>query len=213
MCRRPMFVRRYPDTIQRLLVTEGEAKEIDNLWHKRYEKGKWMDDLQQYGIGEKDYEKQRAKLAKDWRREPNQRDVFWSIFNTLVVNRRDLQERASIYYSMALFLNEEGKDFSGVLEEHHRTVLRDLKQRGTAEVIISSSVNEIMGCDACKEQNGKTYQIDDALREMPLPCKNCSFVMGGKSGFCRCYYQPVLSEELYLERLKNSLTRLGTIVF
>lgn len=189
LCGKPMLVRRYPDTNQRLLVTEGEAKEIDNLWHKRYEKEKWMDDLQQYGIGEKDYKKHQVKLAKAWGKEPNQRDVLWSIFNTLLVGRRDLQEMAGIYSSMASFLDEEGKDFSEVLEEHHRTVLQDLKQHGFTKVIIKYSGGGLMGCDACKAQDGKTYLIDDALREMPLPCKSCSYIMGGKSGFCRCFYQ------------------------
>lgn len=186
-CGNYICIRTSPGTQRRLLATKDEADEIGNLRHKRYEKQKWLDTLREFGVTKRDYEKYRTGLVKEWSKEPDQRDVFWRIFNDLAVNYGDLQDKARIYYEMALFLDEEGKDFSEVLKQHHRMVLLELKRGGCAEVKIRSSG----GCAACKAQDHKIYPIEQALQEMPLPCKNCSFFMDSKKGFCRCFYQVV----------------------
>lgn len=44
-------------------------------------------------------------------------------------------------------------------------------------------------CEACKKISGKKYTLEDALKEMPLPCK-CTKKIFSKApeGLCRCFY-------------------------
>lgn len=44
-------------------------------------------------------------------------------------------------------------------------------------------------CKYCKSQNGKIYSISDAIKNKPLPCKNCNNEV---YGYCRCTYLPVI---------------------
>ena len=44
-------------------------------------------------------------------------------------------------------------------------------------------------CENCKSQNGKIYSIGDAIKNKPLPCKECNNEV---YGYCRCTYLPVI---------------------
>jgi hypothetical protein len=51
-------------------------------------------------------------------------------------------------------------------------------------------------CEACKELAGKQLTVNQALQELPLPCKDCTYdAREDKAGWCRCGYRPVLANE------------------
>ena len=97
-----------------------------------------------------------------------------------------------IYYNHALFLNEEGKDCFKILQQANKMNLLRYKQ---SEIDIEK-VEIISGedpCSFCQQLNGKIYSIEEALKLMPIPCKDCSFILNDdKRGFCRCTYAPML---------------------
>lgn len=74
-------------------------------------------------------------------------------------------------------------------EKYAHSTLRRYQKSGVKRVKISSAGEA--SCPACREQSGKVYLIEDALKEMPIPCKNCTFDLhGGRTsiGWCRCVY-------------------------
>lgn len=43
--------------------------------------------------------------------------------------------------------------------------------------------------------NGKTYTIEEAIKEMPIPNKNCTFCGYGLKNFCKCMYTSIIEWE------------------
>lgn len=73
------------------------------------------------------------------------------------------------------------------IEANHMATLIRYKKSGVVECV------EICGggqnsCPACEALSGKRFLLKDALRNPPLPVKNCTSVYG----FCRCCYAPVV---------------------
>lgn len=111
------FCKKYISVRKGLLVTEDDARKID-----------WMKRLSEYGVVEQDFEVTKAQLSEKFKEEPSNQDVFWSLFHQLITkNRNDLHILKMIYYQMALFLNERGKDCFQVLQVCHRMELLKYK--------------------------------------------------------------------------------------
>lgn len=145
--------------------------------------------LERYGINNKLFEKERLELSKKFGKDPSEEDVIWSIFNQLIIRFADnLQELKMIYYEMALFLNEEGRDSFQMGEMSRKMELLLLKKQGIKKVKILGT----NGCEKCRKQNGKSYSISTALKTMPLPNKECTYHLNNdKYGFCRCCWVAV----------------------
>jgi len=168
------------------LVTEEEAKAIEQKW-------KFIRDLEKLRISEKEYNIHRAKVAKKFGFEPKFFDVAWTILNakTLELAKSRSFDSLSIhYYEMALFLCREGKEFFCVLQQSRKTQLESFK---TAAISIKKV--EIMSagnCPSCLKLDKKTLTIEEALKTMPIPNKDCTHILyGGKRGFCSCSYTPL----------------------
>ena len=74
-------------------------------------------------------------------------------------------------------------------KEYALSTLELFKDAGVKRVRISSEGSA--SCPACRKQSGKIYTIEDALKEMPIPCKECAFDLHGEHasvGWCRCVY-------------------------
>ena len=130
----------------------------------------------------KDYEK-KARLTAD---------KEWADLNRRVAEHsksRDWDSLSYVYFQMALQLREEGKDFFSILQESARFSLRRFQEDGIKRVKISDSGDA--SCPACRKKADKVCSVDVALKEMPLPCKDCTFDLhniGSQMGWCRCRY-------------------------
>jgi len=96
-----------------------------------------------------------------------------------------------MFYSMAIFMNENSHDAFPYLQEAARLSLRQMKKEGYADEV------ELMSgeCPSCQELKDKVYTINDALKQMPVPNMSCTFILTDKNrGFCRCMYLPSLKE-------------------
>ena len=73
--------------------------------------------------------------------------------------------------------------------EYARDKLRHFQEAGIKRVRISTAGES--SCPACRKQSKRIFMIDEALKEMPIPCKDCTFDLHGvhgKVGWCRCVY-------------------------
>jgi len=89
----------------------------------------WLKRLGEYGVTEQDFAITKVQLSKKFGQEPSEQDVFWSLFQQLITKKRnDLQTLKVIYYNMALYLNDLGKDFFQVLQLSAKMELMNYKQ-------------------------------------------------------------------------------------
>ena len=188
LCKKDIYVRTSPITKEKILVTESEAKKIDSDWESQGLANRWKSNLKQFGVTDKDYEQYKNELEAKFKHTPNDRDTIWSIFNKLLLIKHDnLHELKMLYYDMALFLNEEGKDFFKILQQAGIMELKQMQKDGYVEKVKILATPD--SCSACRKQDGKVLTITDALKELPVPCNECSHIMdNGKRGFCRCLY-------------------------
>lgn len=73
--------------------------------------------------------------------------------------------------------------------KYARSTLRRFQKSGVKRVRISDAGEA--SCPACRKQSGKIYLIEDAIKEMLIPCKDCTFDLHGihtRVGWCRCVY-------------------------
>ncbi|MFA5056122.1 MAG: hypothetical protein WC562_08130 [Dehalococcoidia bacterium] len=187
-CGNFMYIRTLPTTRERVIVTESRAKEIDTEWATSQSRQKWMQILSSYGTSETDYEREKGQLTKKFGHEAKDRDVIWSLFNRLITIKRDLHSLKTLNYEMAVFLDEENRDFRPLLEQAAKMDLLQYKKLNVVKVeILSAGIGN--SCEGCQKQHGKIYTIDEALRLMPIPCKDCTRTLNSeRKGFCRCKY-------------------------
>jgi len=180
-CKKYIHVRTLPSTRKRILVTEDDARKID-----------WLKRLGEYRVTEKDFEITKDQLSKKFGQEPSNQDVLWSLFNQLIAkNINDFFTLKRIYYEMALYLNDLGKDFFPFLQISRKMELMNYKQNykhlGINKVQILTCGPG--SCMQCQSLHGKIFTIEEALEKMPIPVKTCTKTMGdGKKGFCKCCY-------------------------
>ena len=183
-CKEFIFVRTHPNLRKTVLVTEEEAEEIQKEWAEIKFIDEWKSRLERFGIRKRDYEK-----TKKESKSPNEKDVIWGLFNQLLqenMRKGDHGELKQIYFEMALFLNAEGKDSFNALQGSAKMELMGFKEVGWKRVKILGSGN---GCIECEKENGKVFQIDQALKEMPIPNVNCTHVLQeGNKPWCRCIW-------------------------
>jgi len=138
--------------------------------------------IQELGINRDDFNKTRQKLSEEFGAVASVNDTAWRLLNSINMNDKSYLERMYIYKEMHHILLSEGKNARHIKFEIERMGLLHYKQEGWKKVSIVASYDDNV-CDRCKKLNGKAFDIDDALREMPIPtmCENEQ---------CRCIYSP-----------------------
>lgn len=179
-CKNPIYVRTDPETGQKILTTEESAQVMD-----------WLELLEDYRITKQDFLTQKRRISKKFGTEATDRDVIWSLFNDLVIQRAaagDFRTAEHVYSDMATFRQEEGKDPFHQLQQASRMELMDLTESGCTKVK-TSTCNDDDVCPSCRNLERQVFKIDDALEVMPLPNKNCTTDLEyGSRGRCRCGY-------------------------
>jgi len=145
---------------------------------------KWKENLRRYNITNKQFEKEKKEISKRFKKEASDGDVIWSLFNKLVSNHiNDFAKLSHIYFEMALFMKEEGKNPYDMKCQSTKMQLLDFKQRGVKKVRWVASHGS-RTCKKCERLNNKIYSIEKALKEIHLPLKDCKNLEDG----CRCMW-------------------------
>ena len=93
-----------------------------------------------------------------------------------------------------LVVARNGGDFSMLLQRSYESDLKYFRDTCSATSVQIISVGG-QACGACSELADKVYTIDEALEEMPLPCKSCTTSASGEAaaGWCQCEYLPIIT--------------------
>jgi tetratricopeptide (TPR) repeat protein len=185
-CGNEIFVRNRPGSPESVLVTEEEANRIDEEWTQSKRNSSWLRSLERYGLSEENFKIRRQKNLETNGSNANDRDILWGFLNELTTKTEDEWKLGEIYYMMALFLDEEQKEFFFHLQQSKRWILKALKAGECKHVRIFASKN---ACAACRALDGKTMPINEALSSLPIPCAHCTSKSSeSQKGFCRCRY-------------------------
>ena len=183
-CGGNIYILKFNNYKEKKLITENEKLNYDAEQKRINFRNRWLTDLQRFGIKEHDFNERKEQFFKKSRIQNNDNDVIWSFFNELVYkNYSNFNQLQMLYYSMALFVHEEGKDNFYLLKECAKASLNRIEFESDlvfmVEVVACSN-----SCDICKKSNGLKMTIADAFKTMPIPCKECNHSIG----FCRCFY-------------------------
>lgn len=198
-CGKYYFIKTHPYKKERVIVTEKEAIEIDNIYHEEEIKTQIIELTRRIGLTEKDLKNKINKLKKKY---PNKKEVinykeaFWWLISELIYNKlknNDFNELSYLYFTQAYFLfNIEGKNPYNSLLASLQTSLIKYKNEGYKKVKIITVGNQ--SYNICRKNHNKILTIDEALKKNIIPCKDCKTYYNekAKSGWCRCVYFPVL---------------------
>lgn len=174
-CQNIIFIR------NKKMVTERKAVMQDFIKNNEY-----------YGANDLEYSQIENDLRNKFGFEPKPNDVVWSYYNNLIlrnIKSKNYSNLKMLYYSMAIMLNQEKKEFFNLLQESRKMELMEYKKHGFIKKVKISTAGKGNACDICMLQDNATYTIEEALKKMPIPNKNCTHTLyDEKRGFCRCMY-------------------------
>ena len=137
-------------------------------------KEKWLNELKDFRISKKDYIQLDNTLSKRFGKKGKERDIIWALMNQALINNiNDYIKQYHIYYLMGKFIRDEGKnDSNQYFELSTKSLLLKYKSEGIRKVRFLASLGE-RTCNSCLKLNGKMFDIEEALKNIPAPSKEC----------------------------------------
>ena len=204
-CKEPIFPVIDPEDRKTMLFVREEInEEIQKRWIEIRRIDRWHECLERYGLNM--YKLSTAK-GKEIVAE---RDIIWFGFNTLIANPKiasDLEKMINLYSEMGEFVYESGENpyefnkksryFSLLMEKQSMGITKyfyKVEIKSMKFLKNTSLCDEWECCDLCSQLHGKILTIDEALKTMPIPVKECTRKKNKNDdfGICRCLYIPVL---------------------
>jgi uncharacterized Zn finger protein (UPF0148 family) len=180
-CQQTVFVKSTPQDRAKRLMTEAAANEAEQRWAAYHLRQESLRTLHTFGFGERELEQ---RLAFGYT-EPEAVKLF---LRSVAENSPELHQRKMAYSSLALCADKEGQPYRELLLQAARCELLLFKQRsvGKVEILTGGPGN---ACSQCEGLHGQIWEIDEALKTMPIPSPTCtSTLLGSTAGFCRCTY-------------------------
>ncbi|MCX8093980.1 MAG: hypothetical protein N3E50_07450 [Candidatus Goldbacteria bacterium] len=182
-CGNMIYVRQSKDKKEQLEYYDrllSESKESSIFIKKIFES------IKGWTLNEDDFNNRKNFMILKTGKVPKDTEVLRSLI-------LELQAKGIIVYNqLALILNWEGKDTYQFLFNARKSELTNLKKSKIVQkvkIISGAKHGEIESCPECKSIQGKIFTIDEALKQMPLPNKNCTCKIYDKTrGLCRCVY-------------------------
>jgi hypothetical protein len=181
-CMQPIYFKDTPDNRTKRLMTEKQAQEAAAQWNAHTIRQSSISTLSLFGYGERELDEERARGAK------NDNEAVFCILNRITASKeKDLYKFKMAFLVLASLAPALGKPFRPFkLAAHHCELLHYKATNSVVKKVEIATSNQKNICVECQANKGKIYDIDDALKLMPLPCPKCTCV-----GFCECYYFPV----------------------
>lgn len=175
-CNQYIFVNSSPNGKKRL-VTEQESESIDKEWSDLYyEQMKTYkpEICKTYNISKEEYSNRKAILTSRFGREAFDNDISWMILNEQITLTKDPNEISNIYSQMASQLTQERKDSFEIQKQGYKFKLLTLQKAGIEKTEVSS-VEHL--CPHYKKLNKTILSIDEALKTMPIPRRDCTKIV------------------------------------
>lgn len=182
-CEKSFRVVTRPSDKQKVTATEEECQafqfyvNLANLYSKE-------------GGFKKDFGIEKERLKKQFGKDPSEQDVLWGLANHLVIEKakkEDFGGLSGLYLNMALYLHQIGKPCFALKQQSEKMVLMSYKGvYGKVQIMANSC------CGICKKEEGKIFSLDEALKKLPIPVKNCTNKINEKApdGWCVCACLP-----------------------
>ena len=131
-------------------------------------------------------------------------DLQWNALNSQVIDGSrtgDWHKVKMACFQQALMLFRKGHDHQLLAAEsrksellHYRS-LTSYREMGVSRVTISTV--EEAACEECRSLQGAVFEIDLALKLMPIPVRSCGTWADKNEhgGWCRCSYSPIILGE------------------
>jgi uncharacterized Zn finger protein (UPF0148 family) len=185
-CQRTIYVKSTPDNRNKRIMTEAQAISAEEKWDLYNARQSSLSVLFPFELTEQDIERERVLGATD------DREAVISLVTCVERKTNDLHKRKMSLLLLAAYAEEDGRPFHEYLIKAKLCELHYYKQSHVkrVEILTAGSGN---ACTECESNAQKVFEIDDALRIMPLPHPMCTRTIAGKRpGFCRCSYIPAL---------------------
>ena len=143
----------------------------------------WLNRLSFLDLSRKQFDENRKSLSIQLGHEVPVREVIWRILYQSL-STPDHARLSAVYHTLAGLAKEEEKDPKEFIRLALQHGLLNIKDGGFYEKITIHTMNDQSVCPGCRELNGKCIDLEQALKELPVPsaCTN-------ESG-CRCFYTP-----------------------
>lgn len=147
---------------------------------------------------EKDFGIEEKRLKKQFGKDPSEKDVLWGLANHLLQEKMKLGDFGALrqlYFEMALYLHEAGKTCF-VLQQQSQKMMLMSYSTSYKDMCKKVEISANVCCDTCRKQDGKIFPIDEAVKKMPIPPKDCTNKINKEApdGWCVCSYLPVLDD-------------------
>jgi hypothetical protein len=183
-CKNEIYVRSKQSYFPLSLLTKTDAMVVDFL--------------DSYHISPEYFLTIKNELFEKYHQVPSIKDIVHKIVNNLTLEYTESNNLFAIHslsYGYAIFQNNIGHDYFDSLWIAQRTKLQNYKVTNSSLKYVQIFCIGKNSCQSCNSQNSKILSIDEALKSMPLPNKNCTKSLNnGKPGFCECMYIPAPKE-------------------
>lgn len=184
-CHKTIYVWYSTTQNMKKLVTEEEARRIEKEISEHIERYEFLNKQDTLEKSEDEVKKVQARLKES---DPTVTldDAYLYLLDSKIKSSRNDGEKSRLYYLKALMLDNAGKDFQNELSESRKFELINLMHHGFVKKV--QIITNPDSCDSCKKDSDKIMEIDEALKQMPLPHKDCHRTLYSLKGFCRCTY-------------------------
>jgi len=169
---KPKRKKKCPRCGKHIYVRKGQLRTEQDIAAER---------LERFGISPAMFERHRKALSRQFGFRASLNDTIWRCLNVSLANTHDLQDRQALYYEMAQLVRTEQRDPLPYLREANMCILRHLQAHGFTKVKTHTCNDDIV-CAPCQAASKKIFDIDYALRALPIP-NNCT-----SETSCRCWY-------------------------
>jgi hypothetical protein len=197
-CGNFIYVKRAPSESEKHLVTEAQAAGIEALWDARADEQEAEEFCRLYRIDARRYEQVRNTLSKSTEPASLRWSTEYFLAREQAATETDLHVRKMLYSHLARLceqkkLYRDRRDFTAKM---HESELRGFMESMGSVIGVRVKPGKADICAACQANSGKTYTLEQALAEQPLPCAGCACgETGHEPGRCKCYYSTILRDE------------------
>lgn len=187
-CSQPVYIKYTPGNRTKRLMTQQEADESEKQWESHGNRQLLLSHVSPLGYVESDIEATIAQGAE------NDREAVQMLARKATRTSNDINQIKFGNLILALYAAQDDKPFRHYLTQARRRDLLSYKMADVVKKIEICNANARDICPVCQENAGKVYDLEDALRILPLPCEGCTCRAFKQRGYCDCWYATVLPE-------------------
>jgi DNA-directed RNA polymerase subunit RPC12/RpoP len=181
-CGMRIFVKSTPDDRVKRAMTEAKANHADELWAVYNARQEHLHMLYPFGLDARHIE-ERIALGQ------SETAAIRFLLCNAAHQSADLHKRQMAYSQLALLADKEQQPFQELLAKRTLWQLLHLKRASVKRVSILTDGRR-HACGHCVATHGEVWDIDEALKLMPIPRPGCTARArySNRTGYCTCLW-------------------------